>query len=138
MTFLNELKSIPSGKKDLRKFGITMAVVLGGLGALLLWKGRPTYPIFLSLAAVFLLAGLTIPNFLKPIHKAWMALALLMGWIMTRVILSILFFLIFTPIGLLSRLLGKKLLDADFSEKKESYWISRTTKFDQKHYDVQY
>ena len=111
-----EIKSIKSEKRDLKKFGITMGVVLGLLGGLFLGRGSNYYFYFLLLAAVFLSLGLTVPVFLKPIHKIWMTLSVLLGWLMTRVILTVLFYLVITPIGLLLRLFGKDFLNEYFRQ----------------------
>jgi hypothetical protein len=54
-----------------------------------------------------------------------MTLALLMGWVMTRVILTFIFYVVVTPIAQLARLSGKKFLNAAFREDVESYWIIR-------------
>ena len=66
-----------------------------------------------------------MPAFLKPIHKIWMGFALILGSIMTRVILSVLFYLVITPISLISRLSGKDFLDLKIDKSIVSYWIQR-------------
>ena len=125
---LEEIRNIKSGKKDLRSFGITIGVVLGILGGLLWWKGKDTYNIFIMLSLAFIFFGLVLPVALKPLQKAWMAFAVIMGWFMTRVILSVLFYLVFTFIGGFSRLFGKKFLDLKMDDSQKSYWISRKNK----------
>ena len=125
---LEEIRNIKSGKKDLRSFGITIGVVLGILAGLLWWKGKDTYNIFIMLSLAFIFFGLVLPAALKPLQKAWMAFAVIMGWFMTRVILSVLFYLVFTFIGGFSRLFGKKFLDLKMDDSQKSYWISRKNK----------
>ena len=51
---LEEIKSIKSEKKDLRKFGITMCVAIGLLGGLVLWRGGDYYSYFFMLSGLFL------------------------------------------------------------------------------------
>ncbi len=128
---IDDIKKIKSSKSDLRKFGITVGIVLGLLGGLLWWKDRDVYAIFLALSAGFIGFGLILPIVLKPIQKGWMILALLLGWVMTRVILSVMFFLLFLPIGQLARLFGKDFLDQKIKPDARSYWILREPK-DQK------
>ena len=72
-----------------------------------------------------LILGLAVPVLLWPVHKVWMSLAYVLGWVMTRVILSLLFFLGITPVGLLGRLFGKKFLDVDMQDSRQTYWIRR-------------
>ncbi|MFX0197132.1 MAG: SxtJ family membrane protein [Candidatus Hodarchaeota archaeon] len=122
---IEEIKNIKSGRRELRKFGITVGIVLGLLGGLFFWRGRDYYSYFLILSAALILLGLTIPILLKPVYKMWMTLAMLMGWVMTRVILSILFYLVITPIGLLAKLLGKNFLELKFNRNADSYWIPK-------------
>lgn len=106
----------------MRKFGITMAVVLGLIAGLLFWRGREHWVYFGGAAAFFLLFGLVLPAVLKPIHKVWMGLALVMGAVMSRVILIVLFFLAITPIALILRLTGKDLLDKKPGRAASSFW----------------
>lgn len=134
-----EIKNIKSGRSELKKFGITMGIVLGLLGGFLLWRGKVYYPIFFIISTLFLVLGLTLPVLLKPIQKIWMILAVLMGWFMTRIILIILFYLIVTPIGLLARLFGKDFLNTKFNRNLDSYWIpKKTVTFDKKNYENQF
>jgi hypothetical protein len=136
---LEEIKNIKSEKKDLRNFGITFSVVLGILAGALWWKGKDTYSIFVILSLAFFFFGLVLPNLLKPLQKAWMTLAVVLGFYMTKVILCILFYLVFTSIGLASRLFGKQFLDLKFDTSQKSYWIYRERKsFDRKNYERQF
>lgn len=125
---LEEIRHIPSDKRSLRKFGITVGVALGLLGLLLLWRQKEVYLYLLILGAVFLALGLAWPGVLKPVHRVWMTIAVLMGWLMTRVILTVLFFALITPISLLGRALGRGFLEKSFEREASSYWIKRTGK----------
>jgi hypothetical protein len=134
-----EIKNIKSGRSELRKFGITIGIVLGLLGGFLLWRGKVYYSIFFIISTLFIVLGLTLPVLLKPIQKIWMILAVLMGWFMTRIILIILFYLIVTSIGLLARLFGKDFLNTKFDSNVLSYWIpKKTIKFDKRNYGNQF
>ena len=59
----------------------------------------------------------------------WMTFAVIFGWVMSRVILSIVFYLILTPIGLITRLFGEDFLDLNKSNT-ESYWNNRNSDFE--------
>ena len=136
---LSEIKNIKSGKAELRKFGITLGIVFGLLGGLFLWRDKPYYFYLFLLSAFFLFFGLMFPIFLKPIHKMWMGLALVLGSVMTRVILSVLFYLVITPLGLISRLSGKDFLDLKFNKSASSYWIQRKKViFEKANYEKQF
>ncbi len=72
--------------------------------------------------------GLAAPIILWPLQKIWMMVAVILGWVMTRIILSILFYLVITPISLLGRLFGKRFLDLKIDRSATSYWIKRENK----------
>ncbi|MFC2161906.1 SxtJ family membrane protein [Acidobacteriota bacterium] len=125
---IEEIKNIKSGKKDLRKFGVTIGIALTLLGVLFLWQGKEIYVYFFILSATLIFHSLLIPNLLKPLQKIWMTFAVMMGWFMSRVLLSILFYIIVTPIGLITGIIGKRFLDLKFEKSKESYWNFRQAK----------
>jgi len=118
-----EIRNIKSGKKELRKFGITMGVVLMLLGGFSWWREKEYYFWFLIPSALFVFLALIVPVALKPINKIWMTLAVLMSWVMTRVLLGILFYLGITPMSFFARLFGKDFLDIKFDKNVNSYWI---------------
>ena len=61
-----------------------------------------------------------------------MIFAIILGWFMTRVILSLLFYVVFTSIGLTLRLFGKQFLELRWDKSKESYWNYKTNEHLQK------
>jgi polyferredoxin len=122
---IEEIRNIKSGKKELREFGLLVGGVLGLIGLFAWWKGKPFFPYLLVPAIVLIVAGGAIPSILKPIQRVWMTAALLIGWVMTSILLSLLFYGVVTPLGILARLMGKDFLDLKFKENKHSYWIPR-------------
>lgn len=125
---IEEIRNIRSTRKDLRNFGLTVGIVLLFIGGLLLYYRKDTYLYFLVLGALLISSGLIVSSLLKPIHKVWMTFATIMGWIMTRVILGIIFYAVVTPIGLIPRLFGKHFLDIEIDKSKQSYWHYRDAK----------
>jgi hypothetical protein len=120
-----ELQSIPQTDREVRKFGVTLGVVLVLLAVFLFWKEKPSANYFALAAALF--AGVTWmrPRLVRPVYLAWMAFAAVMGFVMTRVILTALYFGMFTPMALLARLFGKDLLHQRIDKSAASYWIKR-------------
>lgn len=134
-----EIKNIKSEKKDLRNFGITFGVLFGLLSGLLWWKGKDTYTIFLILSMSFFLLGFMLPALLKPLQKAWMTFAVILGWFMTRLILSVLFYIVFTFIGVVARLFGKDFLEMHIDKSKDSHWLYRKqAPFTKENYEKQF
>jgi multisubunit Na+/H+ antiporter MnhG subunit len=122
---ISEIGRIKSSKKELREFGLTIGAILVILGGVALWRHRPSYPYLLAAGVVFAVSGLLAPAVLKPLQKAWMALAVVMGFFVSRIVLFLLFYAVVTPIGLLTRIMGKDILDQKIDKKRRSYWIER-------------
>ncbi len=125
---IEDIKNIKETKKDLRKFGLTVGIVLVILAALLFWFNKPTYLYFGGIGLFLVISALLIPVILKPLNKIWMILAIILGWIMTRVILTILFYLVLTPVGLIAKLFRKDFLDLKLDTNVDTYWIKRESK----------
>ncbi len=135
----NELKYIKSDKKKLREFGLTIGIVLLILGGLAMWRGRLTAPYLLAAGTAFIALGLTIPAILKPLQKLWMGLGMVLGFFVSRIVISVLFYFVITPIGLLMKLLGKDLLDERIDKARDSYWHERDVAMKSKEsYENQY
>ncbi len=127
LMLIDEIKSIQATTKELRKFGLTMGVFLLMIAGFTFWNQRPSFLYFAQIGGGFALIGLAVPILLKPIYKVWMAFAIVMGFVMTRVILAILFFGLFTPMALAAKFLGKDLLDERCDKNAITYWVKRPT-----------
>jgi hypothetical protein len=128
MGFLGEIKeqiaAIRPSPRDLRKFGLLFLVILGLIAGFLAWKDSALWPWFGAGAFLAGLGGLAWPRGLAPFYKVWMTLAVVLGYIVSRLLLTILFYAVVTPLGLIIRLLGKDLLDLKMGDR-ESYWHLR-------------
>ena len=108
-------------KQELRKFGFVFAtglvLIFGLFFPWVLEKPSPSWPWIV--AAVFAGAALILPQVLKPVFLLWMKIGHVLGWINTRIILGVVFFILFAPVALFMRLFGKdpmrRQLDADAS-----------------------
>jgi len=123
---VKEMTKDKSSKSELRKFGVIMTIFLALFGGLFLWRGKSYYWCFFVLSTSFLFFGLALPAALRPVHKFWMTISMVMGWFMSRLILTILFCLVLTPTALLLRMFGKDMLNINFKKNSsESHWIPR-------------
>jgi cytochrome b subunit of formate dehydrogenase len=120
-----EIKNIKADKKELRKFGLTVGAVLLIISGFLFWKQRAAFTYFAVSGGALIVFGLLAPTALKPLFRVWMSFAVIMGFIMTRVILTVIYFFLFTPIALVLKLLGKDLLEERWDKTATSYWIKR-------------
>lgn len=127
-----ELKHIDQSNEAVKKTGITVGVVLILISLLLWYLGKTSFVYFSSIGGLFvILAFIAIPV-LRPFHKLWMMLALAMGFVMSRVILTILYYLVLTPIGLVAKLVGKKFMPLGFDKNASTYWEKRELAVKQK------
>jgi hypothetical protein len=125
---------IESTDSRVRSFG-TLFAVIGAviIPAVVFWKRgmwTDTSSISAAIGAVFFLGGRFAPAVLRPLYIGWMKLALILNWIMTRVIISLVFLLIMTPIGVVRRLSGSstpKSFHRFRDPSTETYWIRRDT-----------
>lgn len=91
-----------------RSFGVSVGAVLLGIAAYSLWRERMfTAQIAGGIGAVLLVLGLAAPALLKWPSAVWWKLAMALGYVNARIILTIAFLIVLTPIGLLWRLLGR-------------------------------
>ena len=110
------------GSGELRKFGLTMAVPLLAIGALLLWRERSLWPYLMALAGLFALSALLCPRVLSPVERGWTAFGHGMSVVVTHVILTLTFYLVITPVGLLMRIVGRDPMNRKFDPDARSYW----------------
>ncbi len=112
-------------RKSLRQFGITMAIAFLIITFIIFIRHKYSVMPASVISVTFLILAFTLPALLKPISIVWMRLALILGWINTRLILFIIFYLIFTPTGIVMKLFGVDLLDKKIDKNKESYWSKK-------------
>jgi hypothetical protein len=136
---ISEIRAIDARNKAIRNFGITFLVILSAVGGFLLYKGRPVGYAFVGCGALFFFLGMWAPGGLRGIYRVWMGLAVVLGYFMSRIILSLLFYLVVTPIGLAMRLMGKDMLNRKWDPNADSYWIKRDNgPVDKKQYEKLY
>ena len=137
---IEEIRNIKSGRTELKKFGFFIGAVLLVAGLYFLWKAKPACAAGTAGAGiVFILLGLCLPSVLWPLQKVWMSFAVVMGFVMTKLIMVIVFYGMVTPIGLSGRLLGKKYLDTKLDRGAASYWIERAAAYaDKSRYERQF
>jgi hypothetical protein len=128
MMLLEEIRQIKSSKKDLKKFGLTIGIAVLLIGVFLFFRQKWVAVYWGGTGLVLIALSFSAPVVLKPLNKIWMTMAILLGWVMTRVLLTLIFYIVLTPSGLIVRLLGKDLLDQKVERDKKSYWQKKAKK----------
>ena len=115
-------------KAQARDTGMAMTLVALLLGNVFLKEPRLN-----AVAILILIITMTVPSVFKPAAVLWFGFSNLLGAIMSRVILSLVFFVVLTPIGALSKLIRKEPLKIKaFKKSKGSAFVNRNHVFSQK------
>jgi hypothetical protein len=120
--------------RQLRQFGFIALAAFGLLGGTIWWKGTlfgfafgsaaPTVAVGLwALGALCAFLSLAWPQGNRPLFVALSVLAFPIGFLLSHVVLAVLFFGILTPVGLLLRLFDRDLLERGFQKEKRTYWV---------------
>jgi len=120
-----ELSGLDQSTKKIRQFSALMLLIFGALGYYAFRHHQDWLTSLSALLLLFFLSGFRCSGSVRFVHKYWMGLAVTMGWFVSRLLLTLVYFLIVTPIGLGARMLGKSFLDMTFPAKRESCWIER-------------
>ena len=108
-----------------KNFGLVFAAafILFALAPLLHKRPLRTWCLFVS--AAFLLIVFVRPQLLRGPNRIWTRIGVLLGKVVNPLVLALLFYLVFTPVALLLRLLGQDLLQRAWNRKQPSYWLER-------------
>ena len=110
-----------------RSFGIVFTFVFGIIALYpKLYDGNIREWAF-AISLFFLFFGLFLPKVLYWPNRLWFKLGMFLGAIVAPIIMLLLFFLTYTPTGIIMRLLGKDLLNQKLDKSKDSYWIRKET-----------
>lgn len=123
---LMEMNWRPSDR-DLRLFAAVQWIV----AAICMWLvyrrfGWIVLPaVLIGLSSIGLIAGLIRPRSLQSLFVAWMLAAFPIGWLMSHVVLAIVYYGVMTPIGFVLRLRGHDALGLAPTRDAQSYWVER-------------
>ncbi len=120
----------------LRQFAALVLVVFGGLAA---WYGvareQPGLAtVFAIVAVVIGPLGLIAPRAVRPIFVVWMVVAFPIGWTISRVLLALVFYGLFTPLGLAFRLVGRDPLGRAPRPNRSTYWTAKAAPTEMRNY----
>ncbi|HWE27813.1 MAG TPA: SxtJ family membrane protein [Polyangia bacterium] len=113
--------------RRLRKFGFTVGGIFTALLIVFVLRHKHHAPFYVSaVAGPTLLAGALLwPRALGPIERGWSIMAHALGFINTRILLALVFFVVLAPIALFMRLVGKDPLERRRDRRRPTYWRTR-------------
>ena len=113
-------------KKQARNFGLMLLPILLGFAGVAFWRGHArSAAVLAAVAPIPPLLALVSASLWLRFFRAWMKLGEGMSWVMSRVILSVFFFFILTPIGLVQRAFRRDALELSWKRRRASYWIDK-------------
>ena len=111
--------------RQARKSALMVAAVLLLIAGWNFWKDRPAvYAVAGVCGVILILIGFASPSASQKFHAGWMRFAGVLGYVNSRILLSLMFFLVITPYGLVMRLFGRDTMNRRGADR-DSYWISR-------------
>jgi len=114
-------------RKELRQFGLLVGAIFTVIGLWpLVFRGEPLRLWAVGIGGLLIAFGGILPQLLAPIHKGWMWVGHILGWINTRILLGIVFYALLTPMGLVFRLMGKDTMRQAFAASSTTYRVVRS------------
>jgi hypothetical protein len=122
-----------------RSFGFAFGGLFTVIALWRAWRGRTDAAGgFAAAAAVMLLVAFAAPRIFDAPNRLWMRFARALGWVNSRILLSILFYLVITPYGALQRMLGRDRLGQRWRATKPSWTPAPERLRDPKHFEHLY
>ncbi len=129
------------GQSTLRWFGLLMLLFFGLVGGVIFFKTRAlmTAPVVLwSLGALLCALYYAVPGLRRPLYLGWMYAALPIGWVVSHLVLAVIYYLVLTPIGLAMRLFGWDPMARRPDPEASSYWVAHEPAADRARYFRQF
>lgn len=113
-------------KRELRRFGLILALIIGVLFVVIpFWfADKPPSIIMSSIIGILTTWSMLLPQQLKYLYRVWMRIGEVLGWINTRLILGIVFVLLFLPIGIMMKIMGKDPMRRGFRQDEKTYRVA--------------
>jgi len=121
------VRANPPGRmnQELRNFGFRIGLALNVAGFIMFWRERGHFIWFSGIGSLNLTLAIIYPKGLTPLKKVMDLVILLLGRAVNIASLTVVFYLVFAPIGILLRLFKKDLLHEKINRDRASYWIKR-------------
>lgn len=113
-------------KKQIRRFGLIAFVFFGILCSLALWKDRTLLQYFFGILSILGIGFLIIPGPLKSVYDGWLKVSHFIGFVFTILVLTLAYYGVITPAGLLKRLFGGRPLPLKPDLDASTYWVTRS------------
>ena len=126
-------------RSQLRWFGLFCVIGFGGIGTFIFFKqglfgfdfaettALTTARVLWGLAGACGFLALVLPVALRPLYVVLTAISLPIGFVLSHVLMALVFYGLLTPVGLFFRLTGRDPLERKFDRSATTYWVPRET-----------
>jgi hypothetical protein len=111
-----------------RIFGFLVAFIFIIIGVYPLWNDKAVVVWSLVAAGGVACVALILPRLLHPLNIVWCRFGRALHFIMTPLIMGLIFFLVFTPFSLAFRLFGREAMPCKFDPDASSYWVAYSSR----------
>ncbi len=134
-----EINKNPS-RKELAWFGLMFLAFFGLVGGVVWWRLQAhtvAYGLW-GAAAVIVAAYYAVPSLQRPIYLGWLYAAFPIGWVVSHVVMGVIYYLVLTPFALVFRLIGRDALERRIDKGAKTYWVEHKTGADPQRYFKQF
>lgn len=134
-----EINKDPS-KRELAWFGLMFLVFFGLIGGLLWWRLQAQHVAFTvwGVAAAITAVYYAVPGIRRSIYLGWLYAAFPIGWVISHLVMGIIYFLVITPMAVIFSLIGRDALQRRIDKGAKSYWVEHRTGGDPQRYFKQF
>ncbi|MFH0959544.1 MAG: SxtJ family membrane protein [Pseudomonadota bacterium] len=112
-------------KRDLNTLALIFLIFSALVGSYLLyWKESSNGYVWIGIGTALFVMRLVPPLF-RFIYRAWITFAIILGYFVSRIILTLIFIFVMTPTGLLMRLFAKDPMERQMNTNQKTYWQKR-------------
>jgi len=116
---------MPNEAPSNRSFGWLFTVFFTLAGVYSLWREGTAYPWMFALAGVTAAVTMVRPRWLAPLKRAWLQFGELLHRLVSPLVLGVIFYGVFTPVGLVMRAAGRDIMKRRFEPRTSTYWVER-------------
>lgn len=127
-------------RRELRWFGPLFALFIALIGWML-WESGVGWNVLSVLAIAagsLIVVYYLVPPLQRPLYRGWMFSVMPIGWIVSHLLLSVIYYLLLTPIGLIMKAVGYDPMRRKLEPNRETYWVNRQKSEDPQRYFKQY
>ena len=110
---------------EIRNFGLIVGAVFSVIGVWPYFRAEDPRIWALAIGGALIALGVVLPKALIPVHRAWMFVGHIMGWVNTRILLAMVFYGIITPIGMARRWCSADTINHSFDASLATYRVTR-------------